>query len=592
MEPQSTTEAHRVFGDLYRKSRPPDLQKKVDDIVAATTDVFVRIRRIQELDEGHNKQQRAERGTPQNERRAAPRGGAQQQRKQPQRAPAKKKPGFLSKLFGGELATWGKATGTINTGLLGLNYSINPSVRKLFELEDENVVATVKSFRFAMTYAWEVWEPAQYNTIIAAYQFFNEFIKVNTSIMTAESADRVVGETFKLQKFYGTLLSFPGYKKTLTETFPELVRKNKSVSGLANTTKTMMNFITGLEGRTPGLKNSILAFYSLSRKKVETWDTVAAELKIGKPEIERYRAPESIMKKIIARTNSIKEKYVEKKRKIKDIAGLRQKYFHFDGAGKIKVDFLNPLIKATVEHIYPRAQLSEGLLKSHKTEPHRLLYTALRDFDIIAAPILSGSVSLEGGTGGHAEEAVIFKPMLFKRHVEEISAITREMEAFIKKNANCSYSFNEFIADLRVEPTDGMVRSIHSMIKSANKAFLSTAEDLRTVLENHSRAAEDEQKGHTNEGMERTKALPVESLEVGERFLPHANRSVMTNNRMNSRTVVEVLHDVTRNCYNYLYIFRDTKFASSLASTQKIQSEMNSLAEQLRELGIDPDTLN
>ncbi|MCB1317994.1 MAG: hypothetical protein KDK27_18645, partial [Leptospiraceae bacterium] len=43
-------DAHRVFGDLYRKPRSPELQAEVDKIVASTSDVFVRIERIEQLD--------------------------------------------------------------------------------------------------------------------------------------------------------------------------------------------------------------------------------------------------------------------------------------------------------------------------------------------------------------------------------------------------------------------------------------------------------------------------------------------------------------------------------------------------------------
>ncbi len=55
-EPITTTQAHKLFGELYQKPRPPELQQKVDEIIEKYKDVYVRIKKIQELDEAFTKQ--------------------------------------------------------------------------------------------------------------------------------------------------------------------------------------------------------------------------------------------------------------------------------------------------------------------------------------------------------------------------------------------------------------------------------------------------------------------------------------------------------------------------------------------------------
>ncbi|MCB1158484.1 MAG: hypothetical protein KDK45_13355, partial [Leptospiraceae bacterium] len=47
----SRTDAHKVFANLYRKKRSPEHQKKVDEIITRSNDVFIRIDLIKKLDE-------------------------------------------------------------------------------------------------------------------------------------------------------------------------------------------------------------------------------------------------------------------------------------------------------------------------------------------------------------------------------------------------------------------------------------------------------------------------------------------------------------------------------------------------------------
>lgn len=57
----SRTEAHKIFANLYRKSRSAEHQAKVDEIITRSNDVFIRIDMIKKLDEEFEKNERKER---------------------------------------------------------------------------------------------------------------------------------------------------------------------------------------------------------------------------------------------------------------------------------------------------------------------------------------------------------------------------------------------------------------------------------------------------------------------------------------------------------------------------------------------------
>lgn len=73
MTPVSRTEAHRVFADLYRKTRTPEHQQLIDEAILKSNDVFIRIDLIRKVDEDYEnknkpkKEENRDRGLPEKE---------------------------------------------------------------------------------------------------------------------------------------------------------------------------------------------------------------------------------------------------------------------------------------------------------------------------------------------------------------------------------------------------------------------------------------------------------------------------------------------------------------------------------------------
>jgi hypothetical protein len=463
MDPTLTrAAAHKVFGDLYRKSRPPELQEKVDRVIQATSDVFVRIQRIEELDAEYA---RGKRGV-ETVRRPQPKTSTTTAARPPQRKP-EKKAGILDALLGGgDIGVWGKETETLTSGFLGRNLKLSKKSEEIFtQLSEDVVVAAIKCFRAATRGGWQVWEPATYNTVVTAYQFFNEFVNAAPILKRNERPETLAQETALMQKMYGALIQYPNFKKILGESFVKLILESKEMAGYTEMLKQAVNHIVNLESRNPTLKNTILAFYTFSKKQIPSWADVMQELGVGKPVLHRYRAPEAVMQQIDAQIKKHENQIELRKEEIRSIEHLKAHFFDYDTSGKVKTEFLHPIVLEVLRRVYNEKVINDSVIKTHRTEPARLLFVILKDFDISSLYLLEGSFHIKD-PGGQTE-MILFKQGLWRATIDEFNAVLREVEMFYKKNRNMSFNFQNLIEIMKTGHGDDEMKRFLSLVGRA-----------------------------------------------------------------------------------------------------------------------------
>ena len=608
MDPTLTNpQAHKVFGDLYRKQRPPELQQKVDQVVSETADVFVRIKRIEDLDAGYQTERRLKENDVAGAGSAGPRRGPRPAGAAPapgarkkivaKKPPPKRQRGggnFFSWLFGAagggnELSRWGDETGTIESGLFARGLKLSSAVPAIFDsFREDQITPTAKAFRYAVGGAWEELEPARYNAIIAAYQFFSEFVKAGTAFRKSEEPEIWITETIKLQKYYAFLLQYPEYDKILTRDLPAYVKRGSDAQAFAPALKASMDYIVALENRKPTLKNALTALYVLARKRLYAWEDIVAELSVSKPALDNYRGPEQVMARITQRISDLKTRYNQCAAQLREVEKIKNEYFQTDENGRLKTDFLNPIVNEVVHRSYGENAITETLLQSYKREPHRLLFAFLKDIDISFITLFTGSVGVRTESHHH-EDVLLFKQGLFKIYGDRFNQIMREMEAFMKKHRDINYSFADFMNELKQLPDDPIVRSFHAIVKNSVELLAKINVDIQTMLGNHQMALGRERAGKASDALNQTKVLPIESLQVESRFLPYFDRDLVTNTRMNGRKVGAVLEELSRNIYNFLYIFRDPEMTRALNSGPQLQKQMAEFNDRLVRLGAKPD---
>jgi len=595
MDPTLTrAEAHKVFGQLYRKSRPPELQSEVDKIVAATTDIFVRIREIEELDARYGKEQAAA---------AAASGGAGgvggggrrreagvergrngvRQDSAGRREGQPKKAGFFKRLFGGALAKWGNDTGTLQSGFFGMNLRFSGRLLRTFNyFKDEQFVEIAKGFRLAIAQGWEVWGPQQYNTVMATYQFFAEYAKLPPVFRRAETPEMLVRNTMKYQTMYVSLMQYPQFAKVLTDDFLPYVKELEP--GIYGSVKSGVKFISELNSRTPSMRNCILALYVLAGKRLFTWDEALGNIKAIPVVTDRFRAPESILSKIDAQIRKLSEELRIKQNELLEINEIQTSYFRFDENNRIITNFLDPLCMDVVKRIYPEKYHNENFVNNQKRQPHRLLNLILRDMEIAYLSFLDGSISTKAA--GLTESVVIFKQGLLRSAVDELASIQRDAEIFVKKNMDVSYTFKEFHDSARGSFSSESFASFLAIVKRFNEVFRKLAFDLKTVINNHQLAVDlVKKKGAAQEKLDRSKTVPIETFDIGMRFLPYGDREVVSTDRLNGKTVEKILKELLTYIYNYLYIFKDEHLLKTLSSAPRLNGEIQKIEAELKRLG-------
>lgn len=586
--------AHRVFGELYQKERPPELQAKVDEIVRSTSDIYARIRRIEELEQANKPAKNPVETAGTGNRRAGYGGGGgtrkkgkrKQATRKAQSSSEEKSGGFLSSLFGGSIAKWGAKTGTIDSGFLGLNPHLNDSVPALFSsFSEQMIIATLKCLRYAIAGAWEYMPPKRYNALVKLYQFFNEFVNVNLLFKKQDEPGKIAAETLKMQVLYAQLIRFPDLEKTLLEVFPEWVKKIDEAASHITAMEAAMQRIINFEKSKPRLTDCILALYAVDRKSVMSWDDLCLELRAKDPVITEYRGPESVMQKIHEKRSRIDDEIRVREQTIQEIQQIKSKYFGTGDSGKVDLSFLDPIVMDVLRKGHSDRSADPAFVKSQKGEPHRLLSILIRDMDLTFLYMLMGSVQLQSDGSGSATETVIFKQGLFKVAIEELGSVERLMEEFMKKYKNVNFNFQQYLNAVKTGGSgEPMMDEFLAISAKANKVFRKFASSLRTVVENHKMAVEKERGGHIPENILRTKTIAIENLEVGARFLPHPKRVIAGNNRMHGKTIEDALEEMVMNLYNYLYIFRDPELVKQLSSIPKLKGEIEGLKSRLAKM--------
>jgi hypothetical protein len=595
MDPTLTrSEAHKVFGELYRKPRSPELQSEVDRIVSTTSDIFARIRRIEELDERENLKERAARskngggagrsGAParQPTGRSAPSGEDREEAPKPVRGVT-----LLTALFGGKLATWGAETGTLQSSFFGLNLRLSSRAIRTFSLlREEQIIESIKAFRLAVGGGWRRWNPSAYNSVLAVYQFFVEYTKMAGLLRKTDNPQNFLMETFKFQSMYASMLQYPNYLKTLNEEFIELI--NAEQPEYLASVKGTVKLIGDLSARTPSLKNIIIAFYVLTNRKLIDWNDVTSNIKIMPPILDRFRAPESVLSQIAQRVKKLSEELKIKKNESQEIDEIQNKYFKFDEKNRIITDFLDQICMDVIRRTYNEKYQNENFVKSQKRQPHRLLNIILKDFDLVYLSMLDGA-SINVRADGGSQSVVVFKQGLFRAIVDELNGIHRDVEIFNKKNTDVTYTFKDFQSNARGNLGDETLSMFFQIIRRANKVFRDFSFNLKTVLDNQ-RMAIDAAGTKGGDKLERTKSVPIESLDIGMRFIPYWDHEILSSDRLNGKRVEEAISELLMNLYNYLYIYRDENLVKTLSSGAAIRSEIETIETELKRLGSNAPT--
>ena len=605
--------AHRLFGELYRRPRPPELQKQVEQIVKDNKDIFVRLKLIEDLEKKYTNEKNpsaAKSALPQqplkkgletrdakafgkeasSERRSqgerqSPRQEGQAKASQiPPQQKRKKGPGFFERLFGRtnrRIAVWGRDTGALHSRFLQFELSTGAQTIFLGLNEDDNI-RTLKALRFAAGGIWEYVDAASYNTLIAVYQFFSDYIKYQNIFSRTENPMDWIDETLSMQKNYANLLRYNGYKKFILEVLPNYVGANEKYNSLLPSLDTSMRHIVSLGNRKPNLKDSIIAFYVLAENNLYAWEDLEKKLGVKEAIQDRFCAPQEVQVLIQQRIQNLKKKHTDLINETEEVKSIQKKYLAIDSNGNFDSNFLDHIIYDVVRRAYGEKNAVAHVIRSHKSQPHRLLFAILRDFNISYLPLLSASISVSG-LDKVTESINIFSPNIFRERMDTFNQLLRAMDTYLRKYPGLSYAFPDFAKNKNTKIFDPSLEAFHRLVDQVNDLFKEIVVDMQSVLNNHEQANQEKimAKG---EG-ERQKFKAIEEIGNRPRYLPYADTKIQGLGRLSGKSLQSALINLLTHMYNYLYIFHDSMLRGLLHNSRKREIQKQKIEERLGRLG-------
>ncbi len=578
-EPLTKSQAYKVFGQLYNKPRSPELQKQVEEIVNKYSDIYVRIQKIQELD--HSQQ------TKNNFIKSEVEPLIKSKPINPKvSSSTKNNDNLLQKIKkGGNISKWGEETGTLSFGIFGLNLRLSNQVIKSFNLfEEQQILDALKAMGYFINKGWENFPPEKYNVIVTTYQFFKEYINVYSLFKKKELINSIIQKTLKMQVLYANLLLFPNYKSILEEEFIDWLKAQKELTNLVYNTIIVMKIIARLEERKPKMTDCILSLYVLDKKKILEWKDLLNILNVKKPVIDRYRAPESIMKLIYQKIDKLKSEIQKRENTIKDIQYIKKKYFLISENGKINLEFLNQIVIYILKRQFGETRVTKDMVTNYISEPHRLLLVLLQDFDLNFISFFTGTITVLD-LNNKNQEVNIFKPNLIKKELDLYTELFQEINEFLKQYKNAQFNFQNYYLALKSQNKDVILQNFIKIINKFFTVFRKLIYYIRITLSNHEEAENLEKSGKLKENLQRTKLLPIEDFNFQPRFIPFSEYKIHSSGRINNLTVKNTLEELVKDSYNYLYLYREPVLLQSLASIPRLESEIEIYRSKLRNLG-------
>ncbi|XDD47547.1 hypothetical protein AB3N60_05525 [Leptospira sp. WS39.C2] len=619
MTPVSRTEAHRVFADLYRKTRTPEHQQLIDEAILKSNDVFIRIDLIRKVDEDYEnknkpkKEDSRDRGLPEKEqprrevisRTTTPEPkpkrssdlvtiDSAKQKQNPIRKKAteqKQGGGLLAGLFGGgnnansSIGKFAKDTGTIDIGLFGRNPTISNNVERIFRgLKEDVLIPTIQALRVSEQQGWRIWTPLVYNIINNFNKFFNAFASLDALILDKISADIFLERSLKMQMFYVRFLQRDDAKDIILSNLPDIVKMDEKLTPKLNKIMEGVNYALNLENNKPKLSDAITAFYIVAKKKMFTWPEIVTDLRVPPIQEHKFQAAREIQKEVEITVAKISDDINTRSFKKEELQNLRSRYFSIDDKGKISFDFLNQVVDDYMAHHMPESAKSQTMKNSYKSQPHRLVYLLLRDLQTVYINLIEGYIRL--GDKNQNQELLIIQPGLFRNEIDQLNTLVRTIDNFNKKFPSFQYSFQQYGMDYSTgnAANDQIAGTIVQALQEASEFFGSFAGKLNIIVENHLMAKVTESKGKANDKIASTKDKVIEEVKIAQRFIPHHDKAIVAKERINGMKVEDVFIQFTKYLYNYAVIFKDPTTTSKLTAHRKIEQELVKLNKEYERL--------
>jgi hypothetical protein len=595
---QSRTEAHKEFAKLYRKQRSEELQQKVNEAIGRTNDVFIRIDLIKKIDEESEKLQSQERIKDRDKDEVQPHkirrsltnevvSSVNTLKKEDlvkETKPVKKEEpagNLFANLFStsaSSISDFAKQTGTLDIALLTRKPSISEAVKKIFRtLSEMEILSTITAFKYAEQIGWKIWPHLVYNIVNNFGKFFNAFVSLDSLFRDDVSVDIFLAKSQKMQMYYIRHIHQEDAKNIIFTNLMALVKQDKKLQPREREITSALEYTLNLQEKKPSFTDAICAFYIVDKKKLIQWKDIELKLRVAPIKDNQYSAPAPVMKQIILTYTKLKHDIDENVSIIKQVDNLKKMYFHLQKDGKINFDFINNIINAYIEQIYPEHVRKAELFSSLKSSPHILLQILLRDLHNTYLDLLNNFLKAKDSEHSEVKEIRTLSVDLFYADIERLLSFMRTLENFNRQYSSFQYSFQTFNKDIISGSQDPVEAQVLKLIHEAAALFGILAKKLNIIVQNHKAALVLLEKGEVSEKLQESQTKEIEELKMLPRFLPAADFLLVSKNRLNGRKIFDLYIELTSHLYNYAVLYKDRAILDELTIRNKIEAKIQAI---------------
>lgn len=619
----SKSQAHLLFGTLYRKPRSEEMQRQVNKVVQNTSDIFVRIHEIEKLDKQEEKKNQKSFqdihhfSLLSNEERK--RNGSVNPTNSSFSSLPKNKPlpalqqekeksfyihllfksfNFFMRLFKPSLNLtdlWNEQTGVMKKDFLGRNYQITPKAQKTFSgIQEDVIIPTIQGFRAAINHLWEFTEILEYNTFISAYQFFMEYIKFERLFQRYHKPQEWCQETISMQKYYAQLIRYPGYSDVLLKIFPQFLASSPKYQHLKVPVKKAMTHIIELNQKSPKLSHVIQGFYIINYKKFITWKEIEKILRTKNHEVKSLHISKKARFMSILKRNLLLRQYHSFNKKMKEAKIVREQYLSEEKREEFQEKHLLPLLQEFLQRIYKTKDISTDIIQSYMFQPNRLLFAIMKDFDFNYLPLFQfpSMIRTLNNKEIKSRKVCIFNKQFFESQIIGFRDLFHAIEIYNKKNPKLTYMLSEFEDDLeksKIHPLTPHIAEFHQLIQKAHSLFQDFISNIQKTIKNH--------QSQKNSSGEDTSVQPNLNGKLHEKmdqnslrenpepsYISWSQNMILFPSRYNEQTVKQVIEILLYHIYNYLYIFQNQEIMY-LVRNSETQETLTRLKQEITRLG-------
>lgn len=492
----------------------------------------------------------------------------------------------LNFVLGNEITNWALDTRSIDPAFLIGRHRISRETRELFlSLPARDATATLAAFRGLLGRAWLQLEPMPYNVLIVAYQFLSEFVKMDGVFRAHPRPGDWLLHSLKMQRFFAELIAYPEYAGVLLEDCGELIKHSEKYSADLPAINRTMEFIVKHEHGRPGIQEGIIALYVLARNKMVDWDRICKEIKVRQPALDGYRAPKDVLTQIKSRLAYLKDEYRKKNLRIRKIEKLKNGLLQFDAEGNLRTEFVDAMLVDRLRRNTGKGEFSSARIADTREAPHRLLPVLLEDLNKNCLPLLTGIVAVQEESG-RTREVLIFAQNTLKTQIDLFDRLAPRTDLFFKKYRHIEYTFGDLERDFENSPDDPIRQEFLILVDESRRFFRVLLNAFEKVLFNHGRAVELAHSPKPPAGLERARDIPIESLEIGARFIPGAEGVIVSSTRFSGETVLAALNELHRMLINYLYLYREPEIRGLVTARPALESRIKEIGRELRRMGV------